>query len=322
MGSASNVRGKPASSGVGGDDKRFKELQDQVSSILSAREADAERMEAERAKVVELQENQLALSRELAAAKSQELVQRRELVTTSDELENLKRKHSREVDELEMDLRKKEREIRELKEDVRVLQGDLDRERENASQLKSTVSHQSTAQLTLTTQCSALQAHNTALQSALDAEKTKNSALCLDLESSAQTTAQLKQEAREAEMMRRKLHNMVQELKGNIRVFCRIRPVLSSDFPSSVSGSSSSATLSTSSCRESPGDAVTEASLTADMVFPDQRDHREIALSSTGESATGQERKENWSFSFDRVSSTCFINISMCSGLIDGVLGL
>ncbi|NXX17034.1 KIFC1 protein, partial [Podargus strigoides] len=28
------------------------------------------------------------------------------------------------------------------------------------------------------------------------------------------------------EMERRRLHNVIQELKGNIRVFCRVRPVL------------------------------------------------------------------------------------------------
>ena len=31
------------------------------------------------------------------------------------------------------------------------------------------------------------------------------------------------------ETLRRQLHNTVQELKGNIRVFCRIRPIISSD---------------------------------------------------------------------------------------------
>jgi kinesin family protein C1 len=28
----------------------------------------------------------------------------------------------------------------------------------------------------------------------------------------------------ESELIRRKLHNTIQELKGNIRVFCRVRP--------------------------------------------------------------------------------------------------
>lgn len=50
----------------------------------------------------------------------------------------------------------------------------------------------------------------------------------------------------ESELIRRKLHNTIQELKGNIRVFCRVRPasdkemadsnaaqVLATDFPNS-----------------------------------------------------------------------------------------
>ncbi|GLJ39426.1 hypothetical protein SUGI_0805230 [Cryptomeria japonica] len=34
---------------------------------------------------------------------------------------------------------------------------------------------------------------------------------------------------REGEVLRRKLHNTIQELKGNIRVFCRVRPILPDD---------------------------------------------------------------------------------------------
>ncbi|CAK4756639.1 hypothetical protein LEN26_014344 [Aphanomyces euteiches] len=34
---------------------------------------------------------------------------------------------------------------------------------------------------------------------------------------------------RQSELLRRKLHNQVMELKGNIRVFCRVRPVLSNE---------------------------------------------------------------------------------------------
>jgi kinesin family protein C1 len=36
--------------------------------------------------------------------------------------------------------------------------------------------------------------------------------------------AELEEKAREDEEVRRKLHNSIQELKGNIRVFCRVRP--------------------------------------------------------------------------------------------------
>jgi len=89
-------------------------------------------------------------------------------------------------------------------------------------------------------------------------------------------------EAREAEMVRRRLHNMVQELKGNIRVFGRVRPLL----PSDVSGTN---------------DEKARMAALANMSYPDSRDHQEIVLSSTSESATGQERKDTWNFSFDRV---------------------
>jgi kinesin family protein C1 len=84
-------------------------------------------------------------------------------------------------------------------------------------------------------------------------------------------------------MVRRRLHNMVQELKGNIRVFARVRPLLPSDAPDADDEKARMAAL-------------------ANMTFPDARDHREIVLSSTSESATGQERKEAWNFSFDRVN--------------------
>lgn len=40
---------------------------------------------------------------------------------------------------------------------------------------------------------------------------------------------ELQAQAREDAKRRRKLHNMIQELKGNIRVFCRVRPVLAKE---------------------------------------------------------------------------------------------
>lgn len=37
---------------------------------------------------------------------------------------------------------------------------------------------------------------------------------------------ELEQKRQSDELLRRKLHNTIQELKGNIRVFCRVRPSL------------------------------------------------------------------------------------------------
>ncbi|KAI0032674.1 P-loop containing nucleoside triphosphate hydrolase protein [Vararia minispora EC-137] len=226
-------------------------------------------MDAERQKVVQLQENHQALSRELAAARTFELTQRRELVNASDEMDALRKRHAREIMELEMDMRKREREIRELNEDLGAVRGDLVCERATVSTLKGALAQQETAQLMLQVRNDALQKELGTLQSSFDCSAETVSKLKLDLESAQNRVLELEQEAREAEMVRRKLHNLVQELKGNIRVFCRVRP-------------------------------LKEQSM-ARIQFPDTRDHREIILSSTSESATGQERKETWNFSFDRV---------------------
>ena len=286
-----------STSGRSSDDKRFNELQSQLTSIETARAADAARlasdMEAERNKVAELQSNHLVLSRELAAAKSHELNQRRELVHASDEIENLKKKHAREVMDLEMDVKKRDREIRDVNEDLRVCRSDLERERETVSSLKSTISHQSTAHISLTTQNHALEAQSTALQSQIDVYARSISELTLKLESAQQQVDDLKKEAMESEFVRRKLHNMVQELKGNIRVFCRVRPVLPSDHPALPSLSPSSGSDSVSEDLEK---------IQANMSFPDMRDHKEIVISSSSSSATGQERKEVYNFGFDRVA--------------------
>ncbi len=108
------------------------------------------------------------------------------------------------------------------------------------------------------------------------------STLRLDLDAARRRVDELEAETREAERVRRRLHNLVQELKGNIRVFARVRPLLSSD----VSGTN---------------DEKARMAALANISFPDPRDHREIVLSSISESATGQEPKDTWNFSFDRV---------------------
>ncbi|KAI9573922.1 kinesin-domain-containing protein [Boletus coccyginus] len=206
----------------------FRDLKNQITSLES-------KLDAERAKVAEIQADHRALYHEFASSREAELDKRRQL-------------------------------IRQLSEDLRVAKGDLDRERASVASLKSMVSNQSAAQITLNAQMNALQTEKNALQAQLDTVASTASQQNLDHESALRRIAFLEQEAREAETVRRKLHNMVQELKGNIRVFCRVRPAL-----------------------------------VADIAFPDKRDHKEIVLTSSGSSAMGQERKEVYAFSFDRV---------------------
>lgn len=289
------VSGSRIASGSGLQTKEFRDLQSQVASIESAQLANAEKltqtMDAERAKVAELEANHRALSLELANAKSLELDKRRELVSASDEIEKLRIKHTKEIMELEMEVKSKAREARELADELRLAKSDLERERDNVSNLKATLSHQSTSHITLNAQINALQAQKAATQMQLDAVMTTSSDRTLELETAHRRILDLEQDARESEMVRRKLHNMVQELKGNIRVFCRVRPVLTSDLSPSSSFTSSPTLDDEEKGRE------------ADISFPDKRDHKEIVVSSSSSSAMGSERKEIYNFGFDRVRS-------------------
>ncbi|KAI8090723.1 P-loop containing nucleoside triphosphate hydrolase protein [Thamnidium elegans] len=100
----------------------------------------------------------------------------------------------------------------------------------------------------------------------------------------------------EQEILRRKLHNTIQELKGNIRVFCRVRPSLESD---------------------------SESNLAQIKIFGEDQEHmelREQVSSTIGKSST-----KTHNFTFDRVFSPsetqkdCFEEISqLVQSALDG----
>jgi len=275
------------SNGIGAYDFRFQSSQSQAPSIPSSRTAENARlaadMDAERTKVAALQAEQFGRARELATARTQEISHRRELISQTDELEALRKWHARELLELEADARRRERELQDVSADLAVAREDLERERKASASLKEDLAQRSATQMSLQSHNSELQAQLATLRAANDGTAETVSTLRLDLEAAQRRVDELEVEAREAEMVRRRLHNMVQELKGNIRVFARVRPLLPSDAPDA-------------------DDEKTRMAALANMTFPDSRDHREIVLSSTSESATGQERKEAWNFSFDRVN--------------------
>lgn len=87
-----------------------------------------------------------------------------------------------------------------------------------------------------------------------------------------ESARQCEDKLRKEETIRRRLHNQVQELKGNIRVFCRVRPILSAD-----------------------GDV-------AKMRFPDSEESTEIEVRGQDEvSSLGKDTTKQHPFTFDRV---------------------
>uniref|UniRef100_A0A1A8CZ41 Kinesin-like protein n=1 Tax=Nothobranchius kadleci TaxID=1051664 RepID=A0A1A8CZ41_NOTKA len=86
-----------------------------------------------------------------------------------------------------------------------------------------------------------------------------------------ETVVEQKDELHAGEMERRRLHNMIQELKGNIRVFCRVRPLVDGGMSSHI------------------------------QLAPS--DNKSITLAKTEESHTGKsaDTHKNYHFSFDQV---------------------
>jgi len=247
----------------------------------SANSIDAE-LDTERANLASLRSQHTLLSTQLEESRALELNHRKELIGFSDEIEQLKTKHAKEIKELEGEMQRRVQETEDVVDELRQCREDLSKEAKCIAQLRAVVStgearisQLETQVADLETQNSKIKAQNETLEASLTDTKDR-------LAASDVKMSELKQGAIKAEMVRRKLHNMVQDLKGNIRVFCRVRPILPADASSS-------------------GEQLEE--IGADLRFPDSDSETPnmIQLTSSTPAFSGPLRKETHTFSFDRV---------------------
>lgn len=195
-----------------------------------------------------LQSNRTEMQTTLLTAQNQEKEARRALANASEEQEAMLARHTREVEDLERQLERREREKRSLEDELALNLEELGRERAVARDLRTELAEQAKRHMGLNAQLTAAQAQATLLQaeveraeiavSASKAEAEGYRKRCEEADLGAEErirlaqvqcdrrVAEIEDELRAAESIRRKLHNQVQELKGNIRVFARVRPAL------------------------------------------------------------------------------------------------
>lgn len=173
-----------------------------------------------------------------------------------------------------IELENKDREISRLQADLQALRDDLEQERTKNRDLRQNLDTASSNSVTLESSIRALKARIEFLESGSQEQSQAFERLNQQLMNALAETNEAKEKLRREETLRRKLHNQVQELKGNIRVFCRVRPSLE-----------------------------TEASQTAQIQFPDETsDCKEISVLGPEEkSSLGNITRKNNIFSFDRV---------------------
>ncbi|BCS26596.1 putative kinesin family protein (KlpA) [Aspergillus puulaauensis] len=175
----------------------------------------------------------------------------------------------------QIELDKKVKELASAQDDLQALRTELERERKNTNNLRHNLDTSSANSVTLESTISALKARIEFLESGREEQSEAFERLNQQMMDAAAETNAAKEKLRREETLRRKLHNQVQELKGNIRVFCRVRPTL----------------------------GIEDASEVAQFTYPDEtEDSKEINIIGPEEkSSLGAVTRKNHNFSYDHV---------------------
>jgi kinesin family protein C1 len=146
----------------------------------------------------------------------------------SRELQELRTRLGAEQQDLSLELLKKEREIQEMRSQVEALRSDLDREQTIKGTLQQQIAEMTTTNMTLEDRMRGLRAKIDFLESDNKQQSDSYAAMESRLQEALRIAEEARQKLIKEETERRVLFNKYQELKGNIRVMCRVRPVLDS----------------------------------------------------------------------------------------------
>ena len=128
-----------------------------------------------------------------------------------------------------IEIEAKEHDIRIAKAEAERIQTDLDREKQLNDDLRQNLSTAASHATNMDISRQQLQAKIDYLESDSKSQSEAYATMERQMREAIDEAREATEKLRKEETLRRKLHNQVQELKGNIRVFCRVRPTLSLD---------------------------------------------------------------------------------------------
>ncbi|EFY92052.1 kinesin related protein 1 [Metarhizium acridum CQMa 102] len=189
------------------------------------------------------------------------------------EIQDLRARMGNEQQDLNLELQRKDREIRDARLECDSLRDDLEREKSLKGSLQTNITELSAANTTLEAKINSLRSHVEFLESDSKAQSDSFASMEARLQEALAAAEEARRKLIKEETERRVLFNKYQELKGNIRVMCRVRPAITDD-----------------------------ASAEAGISFPDEKTSAEIVLAGPEEkSSLGVVSRKNYPFEFDRV---------------------
>ncbi|KAG5995195.1 hypothetical protein E4U54_002909, partial [Claviceps lovelessii] len=190
------------------------------------------------------------------------------------EIQELKARSGSEQQDLQLELQRKDRELREARFECDGLRDQLEREKHLKGSLQTNIAELSASNTTLEAKINSLRAQIEFLESGSKAQSDSFANMEARLQEALAMAEAARQKLMKEETERRVLFNKYQELKGNIRVMCRVRPLVVND----------------------------EGSKQAGISYPDDKTSAEIVLAGPEEkSSLGVVSRKNYPFEFDRV---------------------
>jgi kinesin family protein C1 len=189
------------------------------------------------------------------------------------EIQDLQARMGSEQHSLNSNLERKDRDLQELRSENESLKSEIERQKSLNGSLQTNIAELSAANTTLEAKINSLKSHVEFLESDSKAQSDSFSSMEARLQDALRLAEEARQKLIKEETERRVLFNKYQELKGNIRVMCRVRPAL---------------------------DEAEDSK--AGMSFPDEKTSAEIVLAGPEEkSSLGAIIRKNHPFEFDRV---------------------
>lgn len=147
--------------------------------------------------------------------------------------------------------------------------------RAEADALQSTIGTQSAAMVCLEAQMAAQRVENSQLRSEIASCKARLESSQTTVSAQLSRISEMETAMQHGERVRRKLHNDVQELRGNVRVFCRVRPLL----------------------------PIEQGDMQHIDIVHSMDDAEQLVIRQAGEAVTGHASTRSFPFTFDRVFS-------------------